>query len=157
MGSFMEYKPVSRRKQQLGGLLIALISGGVSAWMWYTALTDGYYYTKELAFPGLVVLGLAVILFPGYREERLARGEDISSLSGLRLLTPRWWGIFVLALVVAVGNWIILESDYVDTSVGQGATADDRVAKPAAGDNRTTDASAPQTVNKTTHLVKGTK
>jgi hypothetical protein len=29
-------------------------------------------------------------LFPGYREERLRRGEDISQLAGVALLTSRW-------------------------------------------------------------------
>ena len=43
-----------------------------------------------MLFPAVFVLGVALILFPGYKEERIARGEDISGLQGWQLITPRW-------------------------------------------------------------------
>ena len=102
---------VFRRKQQLGGLLMALLGAGFTAWGWYTALYRGYFYPKaSMLFPAVLILGLGLICFPGYREERLARGEDISRLQGWRLITTRWWTILVVALAAGGANLILLES-----------------------------------------------
>ena len=61
-----------------------------------------------MLFPAFLVLGLAMIAIPGYKEERIARGEDISQLSGTQLLTPRWWVVLVLALAGGLGNlWLL--------------------------------------------------
>jgi ABC-type Fe3+-siderophore transport system permease subunit len=100
-----------RWKQQLGGLLIALLGAGFTGWSWYTAFYEGYFYRKaSMIFPAFFVLGLGMILFPGYKEERIARGEDISQMRGWKLITPRWWAIIVLALVAASANCILLSS-----------------------------------------------
>jgi ABC-type Fe3+-siderophore transport system permease subunit len=102
---------MSRWKQQLGGLFIALISAGLTAWSWRTALGEGYYYPKAgMLSPAFCVVGLGLILFPGYREERVARGEDISGMSGWKLITARWWAILFVALVVGIGNFFLLSS-----------------------------------------------
>lgn len=98
-----------RWKQRLGGLLLMLVGGGVTAWMWYTTLTQGSYPKKaSMFFPAVCVVGLGLLLFPGYKEERLARGEAISQLSGARLLTPRWRVTLVLALIAGVVNHLLL-------------------------------------------------
>jgi hypothetical protein len=98
-----------RRTQQLGGLLIALLGAGFTAWSWYTALTRGYFYRHaSLLFPAFFVLGVGLLIFPGHREERIARGEDISGLQGWKLITPRWWAMLVVALVAAVVNTLVL-------------------------------------------------
>src|SRR5262245_4504688 len=98
-----------RRKQQLGGLFIALIGCGFTAWSWRTALIEGYYYSNaSLVFPAFCVVGLGLILFPGYKEERLARGEDISQMSGHELITARWWAILVVALAAGIGNYFFI-------------------------------------------------
>jgi hypothetical protein len=102
---------MSRLKQQIGGIVMALIGAGFTAWNWRTALSDGYYYPKaSMLFPAFCIVGLGLILFPGYREERVARGEDISELDGWKLITARWWGILVVALVVGIGNYLLLSS-----------------------------------------------
>jgi len=88
---------------------MALVSGGFTAWSWYTMLTAGYYYRNAaMLFPAFGVFGLALVLIPGYREERLARGEDISGLSGVELLTPRWRAVLILALAAGFGNWALM-------------------------------------------------
>lgn len=98
-----------RRTQRWGGALIAAGGAAFTAWGWHTLLTAGYYYPKASAiFPAFCVIGLGLVLFPGYREERLARGEDISELSGSRLLTPRWWAILVVALAAGFGNYALM-------------------------------------------------
>jgi hypothetical protein len=99
----------SRRKQQLGGLLIALLGAGFTGWTWYTALYQGYFYRKaSMVFPAFFVLGLGMILFPGYKEERIGRGEDISHMKGRELITPRWWAILIIAFVAAGMNYLLL-------------------------------------------------
>jgi hypothetical protein len=99
----------SRRKQQLGGLLIALLGAGFTGWTWYTALYQGYFYRKaSMVFPAFFVLGLGMILFPGYKEERIGRGEDTSHMKGRKLITPRWWAILIIAFVAAGMNYLLL-------------------------------------------------
>ena len=99
----------SRRKQQLGGLLLLVAGCGVTAWTWQAALARGFYGVKAgVFFPAVGVLGLGLLLFPGYREERLGRGEDLSRLSGLQLLTARWWVILALGLLAGLGNYLLL-------------------------------------------------
>jgi hypothetical protein len=99
----------SRRKQQVGGCGIALVAACLSGWNWYTVVTRGYFYRRaSLFFPAVFILGVALVLFPGYREERLARGEDISNLHGWRLITARWWAILAVALAAAAANTVLL-------------------------------------------------
>lgn len=49
-----------------------------------------------------------MILFTDYKSERIARGEDISQLSGYRLITRRWWIISAIALLVGLVNYLLL-------------------------------------------------
>ncbi|MBZ5516123.1 MAG: hypothetical protein LAN62_15000 [Acidobacteriia bacterium] len=63
-----------------------------------------------MLFPAVFVLGLGIIAFPGYKEERIARGEDISRLQGWRLITPRWWAILIVALLAGAANYFLLSS-----------------------------------------------
>jgi ABC-type Fe3+-siderophore transport system permease subunit len=102
---------VSRRRQQLGGFAIALVGACFTGWNWYTALTRGYYYRKAgMLFPAFFIFGVALILFPGYREQRIARGENISGVQGWKLITTRWWVVLVAALVAGVVNFVFLSS-----------------------------------------------
>lgn len=55
--------------------------------------------------PAFAVLGLGLVLFQGYRQERLQRGEDIFRLEGAALITPRWWGVLGLALLAGLGHF----------------------------------------------------
>ena len=107
----MSFDPAPRWKQQLGGLFFVLLGGGFWAWGWYTAINKGYYgRNASMLFPAVFFLGIGLLAFPGYKEERIARGEDIAGLSGIQLLTPRWWAILVVALIAGLGNYILLSS-----------------------------------------------
>ncbi len=61
-----------------------------------------------MLMPTFLVLGLALVAIPGYKEERLTRGKDISGLSALQLLTPRWWAVLAVALAAGLGNLLLL-------------------------------------------------
>jgi hypothetical protein len=90
---------------------MALLGAGFTGWTWYTALYCDYFYGKaSMLFPAVFVLGLGLVIFPGYKEERMARGEEITRLQGWRLITPRWWAILVVALAAAVANYALLSS-----------------------------------------------
>jgi hypothetical protein len=100
---------MSRSKQKLGGVIIAAIGLIFTAWGWYTALYKGYYYPKaSMIMAAFFIIGISLIIFPGYREERLARGEDISKLQGWSLITMRWKIILVVALIAGGVNWLAL-------------------------------------------------
>lgn len=102
---------VNRHRQQIGGFLIALLGASLTVWTWYKAPDEGYFYRKAtVLFPAFFVLGVALVLFPSYKEERIARGEDISGMQGWRLITPRWWAVLAVSLGAGVGNYILLSS-----------------------------------------------
>jgi hypothetical protein len=100
---------VPSAKQRFGGCLIALLGALGTADVWYNAVHDGLFFEKaSFLFPVFFVVGIAGLFFQGYKEERLARGEDISELRGWKLLTTRWRVVFVLSLVLGFGNYLIL-------------------------------------------------
>lgn len=100
----------SRWKQQCGGLFLGLLSAAGTGYGWYLVLHEGISVRARLLrlFPITFVLGIALILFPTYREERLARGEDISNVSEWRLVTPRWWCVVVIAIAFGGLNYALL-------------------------------------------------
>lgn len=100
----------TRRIQQLGGLFILLLSLGFIVWTWWTAFFEGYYYLKaSFIFPPFFFIGLGLLLFPDYKTERIKRGEDVSQLEGLKLLTPRWWAILIIGLLAGLGNYLLIQ------------------------------------------------
>lgn len=103
------YRPLPRTTQRLGGLLVAA-AGLFIVWMSLRqAVAHGSFLPRfAMAGPGFLVVGVALVLIPGYREERMARGEEISHLSGLRLLTPRWWVVLAVALMLGLAfeQWL---------------------------------------------------
>jgi hypothetical protein len=110
ISEIMSYKTIPRWIRRLGGLFFMLLAGGFWGWGWYTAINKGYYYQKaSMFFPAVFILGLGMLMFPGYKEEeRIARGEDISVLSRIKLLPPRWRVILAVALIAGFGNYIIM-------------------------------------------------
>lgn len=105
-----EKNKFTRRGQQFAGLFISVVSLAATFWTWYTAFFQNYFYVSaSMIFPAFFVIGLGLILFPDYKTERIARGEDISQIEGLQLLTARWWAILVIALVFSFANIIFLK------------------------------------------------
>ena len=98
-----------RWKQQLGGLFIAALSGLFVARTWQVARTDGQFNVwSSFALPAFCVIGIGIILFPSHRDERLARGEDITGLEGAQLITPRWWAVLLLGFAAGFVNHYLL-------------------------------------------------
>ena len=54
--------------------------------------------------PAFAALGLGLLLFKGYRQERIERGEDLIGLEGAALLTPRWWAILAAGALAGLVN-----------------------------------------------------
>ena len=90
---------VLRQKERFGGVFIGTIGTILTFFSWHSAINDGSFSIKAgFCGPAFAMIGMALILFPGYQSERIARGEDISQLSGARLLTPRWWGVLAISM-----------------------------------------------------------
>ena len=99
-----------RAKQTLLAIAVMLVSGIGIALTWYTVLTAGYFYTVfSIIMPAFFVVGFALLIFPGYKEERMARGEDIAGRRGWRLITPRWWVIAGIAVAAGVAHYFLVQ------------------------------------------------
>lgn len=99
--------PLVRRAVGLGIM-------AASAWMtslaWTQARREGQFsLAGALLGPAFAMIGLGLVLFKGYRQERLERGEDISQLQGMDLLTPRWKGVLAAAGLAAAANLALLK------------------------------------------------
>lgn len=91
------------------GLAMALAAGWMTNLSWVQLRRDGQFSMAAALFgPAFCVLGLGLVLFKGYRQERLERGEDISQLQGMALLTPRWKGVLAVALAAMAVNYALL-------------------------------------------------
>ncbi|HET6764801.1 MAG TPA: hypothetical protein VFH27_14045 [Longimicrobiaceae bacterium] len=96
--------PTARR---VGGAFIAIVSLLGTWTSWSQAVEHGSFkLALTLAMPAFFAIGVGLLLFPGYREERLARGEDIGRLEGYALITPRWWGILVVGMALGAA-WVL--------------------------------------------------
>ena len=96
------YRPRSRLVQGIAGAFIAGC-GVFMAWIaWNQTVRDAEFSMRgSMLGPAFLVIGLGLAAFGGYKEERLARGESLEGLEGMQLITPRWWGVLVLALAAA--------------------------------------------------------
>jgi hypothetical protein len=101
---------VSRRNERLGGLFIATIGAFMTIWTWQAASERAQYsLMAAIGAPAFTIIGIALLFVPGYRTERLERGEDLDLLSGWALITARWWGILAIALGSGFINLAILK------------------------------------------------
>ena len=91
------------------GLAMAVASAWMTNQAWVQAREEGQFsMLAGLAGPAFVVLGIGLVLFKGYRQERLERGEDISQLQGMDLLTPRWKAVLGVALAAMALTYALL-------------------------------------------------
>jgi hypothetical protein len=92
--------------QSLCGLVLIVVGvlAAVAAW---ANPNFGIPFVRETgaALSALVVLGLALMILPSPREERIRRGDDMWELSGMKLITARWWCVILLALALGGGHF----------------------------------------------------
>jgi hypothetical protein len=98
----------SKTGQRLVGLFLLALGGGFTAWTWYTALNEGYYYEKAAGiFPIAAVGGLGLLLFPmDMTKFRAEHGVDKPTTWAH--YPPAWKALFVVAVLAGVGNWLAL-------------------------------------------------
>ena len=98
----------SKLGQRLGGLILLAMGGGLTVWVWHTALTEGYYYGKAaFLFPCLAVFGLAGILFP-IDVDKFRAEHGVEQATSFRQFPAAWKVVFVLALAAGFGNCFLL-------------------------------------------------
>jgi hypothetical protein len=108
------YRPRSRVAQGIAGVFITALGAWMTWLAWHQTVRDAEFSLRaSFLGPAFVVLGLGLAAFGGYREERLARGESLEGLEGMRLLTPRWWGVLVLSLAAAAAYTVALRQGWI--------------------------------------------
>lgn len=100
---------MTRTTERLGGFALALVGAGLVALIWRQVTADGTFsLAGAMTGPAFGVVGLALLAVPGYRSERLARGESPDAFEGLDVLTPRWKAILALAVAAGVLHLLLL-------------------------------------------------
>jgi hypothetical protein len=98
----------SKIGQRLMGLVLFLLGSAGTAWMWYTALTEGYYYRNAAALlPVCAVFGLGLLLAP-FDVEKLRAEHGVDKPQKWAHYPPVWKLIGVLALLAGLGNWFAI-------------------------------------------------
>jgi hypothetical protein len=81
---------VPRGKRQVGRLFMTVLGAGFTGWIWYTALFRGHLYRKaSMILPSVFVLGLGIIILPGYHPIN-GKGSIERELKGLTLYLTHW-------------------------------------------------------------------
>lgn len=99
-------------KQKLGGLLFVLLGVGGTYDAWNAAINGGSTGLVMMFSPCFIVFGIAIFFLRPYKEERLARGEDISNLPPWKLFTPPWRVAVIVGLVAGFINFIVLRVSF---------------------------------------------
>jgi hypothetical protein len=95
----------SKGGQRVAGLFFLALGGGITAWLWYTALNEGYYYVKAAAlFPAFAVLGLFMMLFP-LDFDRLYAEHGVDKPDKLAHYPLSWKLGLVVAILAGLANW----------------------------------------------------
>lgn len=89
--------------------MIAVLGAYLTWQVWQVARSGKPFMSVGSAGPAFVVMGLALVAFPDYRSERLARGERLDELDGWALLTPRWRVVTVVGMLLTVGYFFWLQ------------------------------------------------
>jgi hypothetical protein len=95
--------------QCLGGFVMMLLSGGLTAWNWYQALHEGYFYPKaSAAGPAFFVLGLAMLFFRSDQIQQVPYSPADEGYVGKKRLTPLGWLIVAVGLAAGLCNCLLM-------------------------------------------------
>ncbi|MBN9122950.1 MAG: hypothetical protein J0I06_28070 [Planctomycetes bacterium] len=98
----------SKIGQRLVGVFLLILGGGFTAWSWYTALNEGYYYRKAVVlFPFFAAIGLGGLLFP-IDMARVRAEYGVDRPQKLTHYPTAWKVLFAAGLVAGFGNWLAL-------------------------------------------------
>jgi hypothetical protein len=100
------------RLQQIFGLIFCLLGIGAAIAAWRSPLlADPIVRRVVAAFAALALIGLAMMILPSPREERERRGDDLWELSGLRMLTARWWLVILLTIALGGAHYAVVSHE----------------------------------------------
>jgi MFS family permease len=98
-----------RHWQWVVGLFLIALGAGAAIAVWLAPFfADPLVRQIVAALAALAVLGAAMLVLPSPRAEREKRGEDLWDLSGMRMITARWWLVIVVALAVGGGHFTLV-------------------------------------------------
>ena len=98
-----------RTRERIGGAFLLAIGLWLILYGWHVAAMRVWFnVVGAMMGPGAAVVGLALLLVPGYRIERAARGKNLDALEGWALLTPRWRMITLGGLALGLLNWLLM-------------------------------------------------
>ena len=98
-----------RRRERIGGGVLAIWGSFLITLAWQRAIAGAGVSARDSILGAAITwIGVALLIFPGYRTERMKRGEDLSKLEGLALITPRWWAILAAAIAFGLLDWYLV-------------------------------------------------
>jgi hypothetical protein len=91
-----------RRRERIGGVIIGGLGLFLAGLAWHQTPTGEFSVKASFLGPAFAVIGGGLILWPGYRTERRARGDDLEHFTGLQLLTRRWRTVLIAAIFIGI-------------------------------------------------------
>lgn len=89
-------------KTRLFGLVLILVFGGITYYVWYQATNEGRYSFKMATFgPVGIVGGLFVLLFPGMAGKPNTTAQKIAVIL-----------VLVIGLAAGLLNWYLIDPGY---------------------------------------------
>jgi hypothetical protein len=100
---------MDRKKVQIGSAAVAVLCVVATSWNWEMAASKGSFFLKaSFLFPFMGIIAIGLVFFPNYTEERIARGEDPSTMGKWEVVTPLWWSIYILGFAAGCVNYYLL-------------------------------------------------
>lgn len=99
---------IPRNVERIGGLIIAVLGGWLTWFAWQAAHQQKSFLSVGATGPAFALLGLALVCIPGYKSERVMRGESLDDKEGWELLTPRWKVLCGICCALAAGYFLLL-------------------------------------------------
>ncbi len=99
-----------RWKEQLYGAFAVIVGTYLTYIVWNSAVNNESYLSIGIAGPAFIIVGLALLIIPSYRLERIAKGEQPDQAQAVKMLTPKWWVVLGICLLSELLFYIALHS-----------------------------------------------
>jgi len=101
---------LTNTQNTLWGTFLLALGVWLTLYGWQVVAEDGWFNVAGTIFgPATILLGALLVAFPGYRNGRLARGEDPEALQGWAMLMPRWKVVTVIAIGLGLFNYMAMQ------------------------------------------------